>query len=96
MPPEEMEEDEEKSSLVATKQEDKKVELGSLLKSRKALKAFHSKCMETVQQRNITYLDQDDITQLLGGPSEAKPAFVADLINMLLSQVTLSFASLAY
>jgi len=77
--------DEENDEI--TQKEDKKNEFRTVLQSKKALRAFHSKCMETVQQRNVTYLDQDDMTQLLGGRTEVKPAFVAEVINMLLSHV---------
>ena len=85
MPPAEMDEEDESN----TKMDEKKSEFRMVLESKKALKAFHSKCMETVQELNVTYLDQDDMTQLLGGPQEAKPAFVAEVINMLLSRVCL-------
>jgi len=78
--------DEEDDSI--TQKEDKKNEFRMVLQSKKALRAFHSKCMETVQQRNVTYLDQDDMTHLLGGRTEVKPAFVAEVINMLLSHVS--------
>ena len=60
---------------------------GSLLKSRKALKAFHEKCLEAVRERNVTYLSPDDLTELLGGTSEVKVTFVRDLMNTMLTNV---------
>jgi hypothetical protein len=73
----------------AKKAEPKTDELGSLLRSKRALKAFHEKCLQFVHEKNVSYLSPDDMTTLLGGPSRAKANFVRDLINTMLTNVCL-------
>jgi hypothetical protein len=58
--------------------------------SKKVLRAFHAKCLEYAKERNVTYLDPNDLTQLLGGPKVVKPNFVVEVMNTLLSQVRIT------
>ena len=76
------------------KREKKGDEHGSLLKSRRALKAFHEKCLEFVRERNVTYLSPDDLMELLGGPGEVKVNFVRDLMNTMLTNVWLLYPAI--
>ena len=76
------EENEGKISLDPPKREERTV-----LQSKRALRAFHSKCLDEARVRNVTYLDTDDLTLLLGGPDEVKPSFVAQVMNLMLANV---------
>ena len=60
---------------------------GPLLKSKKALSAFHEKCLEFVRENNVTYLNPEDLAELLGGSSNVSPAFVKDLMNLMVANV---------
>ena len=68
-------------------QKRKAVEAHPCLSSRKALKALHLKCLEYIAERNVSYLDQADVTVLLGGTTEVKPNVVADIMNQMVAQV---------
>jgi hypothetical protein len=57
----------------------------ALLRSKKALRAFHEKCMDFSRENNVTYLSQDNLTELLGGSSNVKTSFVTELINVMCS-----------
>src|SRR5271154_4384798 len=69
------------------KAEQQEHEHAPLLKSRKALKAFHEKCIDFANHKNMTYLDPDDFTELLGGKDHVTPKFVSELMNVLVSNV---------
>jgi hypothetical protein len=58
-----------------------------LLKSKKALSAFHEKCLEFVRENNSTYLNPDDLAELLGGSSNVSAAFIKDLMNVMVANV---------
>ena len=58
-----------------------------LLKSKKALKAFHEKCLDYVREKNVTYLNPEDLIELLGGSGNVSPAFVKDLMNVMVANV---------
>src|SRR5438034_11824825 len=74
----------QKSKKGAVKNED---ELAPLLRSRKALKLFHEKCLDWIREKNVTYLTPDDLSVLLGESSNANPAFVKDLMNIMVANV---------
>ena len=74
-------------AAVAKKEEAKSNDLGTLLKSKRALKAFHEKCLEFVHEKNVSYLSPEDLTLLLGGTSKVKVNFVRDLMNTMLTNV---------
>ena len=57
------------------------------LNSKKALRELHQRCLEYVHEKNVSYLDQVDVTNLLGGPSKVKPSVVADIMTQMVSQV---------
>lgn len=57
------------------------------LNSKKALRELHQRCLEYVHEKNVSYLDQGDVTDLLGGPSKVKPNVVADIMTQMVSQV---------
>jgi hypothetical protein len=71
------------------KAEKEKPEIGTatLLSSKKALRAFHEKCLDFASERNVTYLSPDDLTELLGGSSDVKPSFVIDVMNTMVANV---------
>jgi len=58
-----------------------------LLKSKKALKAFHEKCLDYVRENNVTYLNPEDLIELLGGSGNVSPALVKDLMNVMVANV---------
>ena len=68
----------------AVKSED---EHSPLLKSKKALKAFHEKCLDYVREKNVTYLNPEDLIELLGGSGNVGPGFVKDLMNVMVANV---------
>ena len=68
----------------AVKSED---EHAPLLRSKKALKAFHEKCLDYVSEKNVTYLNPEDLIELLGGSGNVSPAFVKDLMNIMVANV---------
>ena len=68
----------------AVKSED---EHAPLLKSKKALKVFHEKCLDYVREKNVTYLNPEDLIELLGGSSNVSPVFVKDLMNIMVANV---------
>ena len=57
------------------------------LVSKKALKSFHLICLDYVKEKNVTYLDQGIITDLLGGPTEVKANEVAEIMTQMVSKV---------
>ena len=73
-----------KSKTSGVKNED---ELTPLLRSRKALKMFHEKCLDWIREKNVTYLNPDDLTVLLGESNNINPAFVKDLMNIMVANV---------
>jgi hypothetical protein len=73
-------------------QKGKAVEAHPCLSSKKALKALHSRCLEYVAERNVSYLDQADVTALLGGTTEVKPSVVALIMNQLVAQVLVTLS----
>jgi D-arabinose 5-phosphate isomerase GutQ len=68
-------------------QKRKSVEAHPCLSSKKALKALHLKSLEYTAERNVSYLDQADVTLLLGGTTEVKPNVVAEIMNQMVAQV---------
>ena len=68
----------------AVKSED---EHAPLLRSKKALKAFHEKCLDYVGEKNVTYLNPEDLIELLGGSGNVSPEFVKDLMNIMVANV---------
>jgi hypothetical protein len=60
-----------------------------LLTSKRALTAFHEKCLDLVKDKQSGYLNTDDFTELLGGASNATPAFLKDLLNKMVANVSL-------
>ena len=62
-------------------------EMHPCLNSKKALRELHQRCLEYVHEKNVSYLDQVDVTNLLGGPSKVKPSVVADIMTQMVSQV---------
>jgi hypothetical protein len=64
-------------------------DLHPCLRSKKALTELHQRCLEYVHEKNVSYLDQGDVTDLLGGPSEVKPNVVADIMTQMVSQVVI-------
>ena len=73
----------EKPEIIEEKSEGQ----AALLRSKKALRAFHEKCMDFSRENNVTYLSQDDLTELLGGASNVKTTFVTELINVMITHV---------
>ena len=59
------------------------------LQNKGTLRAFHNICLEEVKKRNITYLDQADLTALLGGSTDVKPRVVERIMNAMLQMVSL-------
>lgn len=59
------------------------------LQNKGTLRAFHNICLEEVKKRNATYLDQADLTVLLGGSSDVKPRVVERIMNAMLQMVFL-------
>ena len=57
------------------------------LVSKKALKSFHHICLDYVKEKNVSYLDQIILTDLLGGSDEVKPTEVADIMTQMVSKV---------
>lgn len=57
------------------------------LVSKKALKSFHLICLDYIKEKNVTYLDQAIITDLLGGPTEVKANEVAEIMTQMVSKV---------
>jgi hypothetical protein len=57
------------------------------LVSKRALRELHQKCLQYVQEKNVSYLDQSDVTELLGGSSQVKANVVADIMTQMVSQV---------
>ena len=57
------------------------------LVSKRALRELHQKCLQYVQEKNVSYLDQSDVTELLGGSSQVKANIVADIMTQMVSQV---------
>jgi hypothetical protein len=58
-----------------------------LLRSRRALSAFHEKCLDFVRENNVTYLNPEDFTELLGGKSNVSATFIKDLMNVMVANV---------
>jgi hypothetical protein len=67
--------------------EEKSEGQSALLRSKKALRAFHEKCMDFSRENNVTYLSQENLTELLGGSSNVKTSFVTELINIMITHV---------
>jgi hypothetical protein len=63
------------------------------LVSKKALKSFHLICLSYVKEKNVTYLDQAILTELLGGATEVKPNEVADIMTHMVSKVFIALVS---
>jgi hypothetical protein len=80
---------EDKDSIVLNKP--KKGEKHPCLESKRALKALHQKCLEYVAQRNVSYIDQPILTELLGGSDEVKPNVVAEIMTYMVSMVWISW-----
>ena len=59
-----------------------------LLKSKKALTAFHAKCLELVKDKPNRYLNPQDFTELLGGPTNVAPSFIKELLNIMVANVS--------
>lgn len=65
----------------------KATDIHPCLSSKKALKALHSKCLEYIAERNVSYLDQSDVKFLLDDSNPVKPNVVADIMNQMVAQV---------
>lgn len=80
---------EDSISIQKPKKGEKKTEdeHAPLLRSKKALSAFHEKCLDFVRENNVTYLKSEDLTELLGGVSNVSAAFVKDLMNLMVANV---------
>jgi hypothetical protein len=77
----------EEETSVSARKHARGEEQAALLKSKRALSAFHEKCLELVKEKNGSYLSPDDFTELLGGPSEVSPSFVKELLNTMVANV---------
>jgi hypothetical protein len=81
---------EEKEQLsVSLSQYAKDDEHARLLTSKRALTAFHEKCLDLVKDKQSGYLNTDDFTELLGGQDYTTPAFLKDLLNKMVANVSL-------
>jgi hypothetical protein len=77
-------------ALNPSKNEGQVTEQSQVVSSKKALRAFHAKCLDYAKERNVSYLDPSDLTLLLGGPDNVKPSFVVEVMNTMLSYVSIS------
>ena len=80
-------EDEKEELSIALSKYARDDEHARLLTSKRALTAFHEKCMEFVKGKQSGYLNTDDFTELLGGQNHATPAFLKDLLNKMVANV---------
>ena len=65
----------------------KKGENHPCLQSKKALRALHSKCLEYSKEKNVSYIDQAILTELLGGDEGVKPNVVAMIVSHMVNMV---------
>jgi len=73
---------------ISLRKHSKDDEHAPLLKSKKALTAFHAKCLELVKDKPNRYLTPQDFTDLLGGPTNVTPSFIKELLNIMVANVS--------